>query len=78
MCLERCFNVREGFGRKDDTLPRRMRQEPLEKAGPATGQRVISLDALLDEYYGALGYDGNGVPLPRTLEALGLDPPVVP
>jgi aldehyde:ferredoxin oxidoreductase len=72
VCLERCFNVREGFDRKDDTLPRRMLQEPLAKAGPATGQTVSSLDVLLDEYYGALGYDERGVPRPQTLEALDL------
>jgi aldehyde:ferredoxin oxidoreductase len=72
VCLERCFNVREGFDRKDDTLPRRMLQEPLAKAGPATGQTVSSLDVLLDEYYGALGYDEHGVPRPQTLEALDL------
>ncbi|MBI5017618.1 MAG: aldehyde ferredoxin oxidoreductase family protein [Deltaproteobacteria bacterium] len=72
VCLERCFNVREGFGRADDTLPRRMFREPLLDAGPSTGQRVSSLDTLLDEYYRALGYDAEGVPRLETLEALGL------
>ena len=27
--LERAFNVREGLGRKDDFLPKRIRTEPL-------------------------------------------------
>ncbi|MBE0617517.1 MAG: aldehyde ferredoxin oxidoreductase family protein, partial [Proteobacteria bacterium] len=62
VCLERCFNVRDGFGRKDDALPARMREEPLKNAGPATGQVVGDLDGLLDEYYEALGYSREGVP----------------
>ncbi|MDF1554537.1 MAG: aldehyde ferredoxin oxidoreductase family protein [Deferrisomatales bacterium] len=72
VCLERCFNVREGFGRKDDTLPKRMLTEPLEKAGPASGQTVADLDTLLDEYYQALGYTPDGVPSPDRLAELGL------
>jgi aldehyde:ferredoxin oxidoreductase len=62
VCIERCFNVREGFDRKDDTLPERMRQEPLRKAGPATDQMVVNLEHLLDEYYQALGYTPQGIP----------------
>jgi aldehyde:ferredoxin oxidoreductase len=71
--LERCFNVREGFSRKDDTLPERMMTEPLQNAGPATGQVVRNLDALLDEYYAALGYGKDGIPTQETLKRLGLD-----
>jgi len=73
VCLERCFNVREGFSRKDDTLPKRMQSSPLENAGPATGQVVRNLDALLDEYYDALGYSRQGIPTDATLASLGLD-----
>jgi len=72
VCLERCFNVREGFDRTSDTLPPRMLQEPLQNAGPATAQVVRDLDALLDEYYQALGYDERGVPTKEKLEELGL------
>lgn len=71
--LERCYNVREGFSRKDDTLPKRMMTEPLQNAGPATGQVVRNLDALLDEYYAALGYSRDGIPTRGTLNRLGLD-----
>jgi len=73
LCLERCFNVREGFSRKDDRLPHRMLTEPLRNAGPSTGQVVRKLDTLLDEYYAALGYAPNGVPTPQKLAELGLD-----
>jgi len=72
LCLERVFNVREGFRRKDDTLPARMLTEPLQNAGPSTGQ-VVRLDKLLDEFYDALGYTRDGVPTDDRLSKLGLD-----
>jgi aldehyde:ferredoxin oxidoreductase len=73
LCLERSFNVREGFSRKDDTLPARMRTEPLANAGPATGQVIRNLDTLLDEYYDYLGYSRQGIPTEDKLRQLGLD-----
>lgn len=72
LCLERAFNVREGFGRRDDTLPERMLTEPLANAGPATGQVIRQLDVMLDEYYQALGYTRDGVPGPERIKELGL------
>ena len=70
--LERAFNVREGFSRKDDTLPSRFLTEPLEKAGPATGEIVRKLDNLLDEYYAAMGYTHQGIPTVERLRELQL------
>jgi aldehyde:ferredoxin oxidoreductase len=72
ICLERCFNVREGFSRKDDTLPERMLYEPLKNAGPATNQIVKELDTLLDEYYRVFGYTKEGIPTFKTLKRLNL------
>jgi aldehyde:ferredoxin oxidoreductase len=72
VCIERCFNAREGFDRKDDTLPERMRKEPLRKAGPATDQKVGNLEHLLDEYYQALGYTAEGIPGIDRLQELDL------
>ena len=72
ICLERCFNVREGFRRKDDTLPKRMFKEPLANAGNATGQVIVTLDTLLDEYYASLGYTKDGVPTQEKIEDLGI------
>jgi len=69
--LERCFNVRDGFSRKDDTLPRRLLQEPLRN-GPAEGQIITHLDALLDEYYDLRGWTRDGLPTPEKLTDLGL------
>jgi len=72
VCMERCFNVREGFSRKDDTLPERMRSEPLRQAGPATDQTVGNLEHLLDEYYQSMGYSSEGIPCVKRLQALDL------
>jgi aldehyde:ferredoxin oxidoreductase len=71
--LERAFNVREGFDRQDDTLPSRFLSEPLENAGPATGQIVRKLDVLLDEYYTAIGYTLQGIPTVEKLRELQLN-----
>ncbi len=73
VCLERLFNVREGFSRKDDNLPDRMLNEPLTNAGPATGQVVRNLDQLLDEYYDILGYTREGIPTSEKLKQLELE-----
>jgi len=70
--LERCFNVREGFSRAQDTLPKRMLEEPLDNAGPATGEVFRAFDDLLDEYYSAMGYDLQGIPTREKLRDLDL------
>jgi aldehyde:ferredoxin oxidoreductase len=72
ICMERCFNVREGFSRSDDSLPRRMVSEPLKNAGPSTGQFVKDLDSLLNEYYDALGYTKEGIPTVERIRDLGI------
>jgi aldehyde:ferredoxin oxidoreductase len=70
--LERCFNIREGFNRKDDTLPRRMYTEPLQ-GGMRDGEIIRKPDVILDEYYEARGWDKNGIPTEATLKRLGLE-----
>ena len=69
--LERCFNIREGFSRKDDTLPKRMYTEPLQ-GGMRDGEIIRKPDVIIDEYYGARGWDSNGIPTKETLARLGL------
>ena len=68
--LERLFNIREGFGRQDDTLPGRLLHEPMAD-GPNQGV-VIDLEPLKDDAYAALGWDSEGRPTAATLSALGL------
>jgi aldehyde:ferredoxin oxidoreductase len=72
--LERLFIAREGITRKDDTLPRRFLEEPMpEGSGPSTGS-VLELEAMLDQYYHARGWDvETGLPTREKLEELGLD-----
>jgi aldehyde:ferredoxin oxidoreductase len=72
--LERAFNVREGFSRKDDTLPVRMRTEPLHtRKAKGEGQMVSHQDEFLDKYYQLRGWTKDGVPAADKLKALGLD-----
>jgi aldehyde:ferredoxin oxidoreductase len=71
--LERAFNLREGKGRRDDTLPRRVLTEPLHTRGAqGEGQVVSQQNEFLDEYYRLRGWNREGVPLPPKLEDLGL------
>ena len=78
--LERCFNMREGLGRKDDTLPWRImheRQPDLENLDLGMeGGGILpqeTLDAMLDEYYRLHGWDPeSGRPTEATLRQLGL------
>jgi aldehyde:ferredoxin oxidoreductase len=71
--LERLILVREGIGRQDDLLPRRILEEPLPE-GMAKG-RVITpemYDEMLDEYYQARGWDNQGIPREETLADLDI------
>ncbi len=71
--LERAFIVREGFGRKQDTLPQRMLNEPLHTRGaPGEGQMIRNLDKFLDRYYELRGWTPQGIPSPEKLNELGL------
>jgi aldehyde:ferredoxin oxidoreductase len=73
--LAKAFNVREGFGRADDTLPERLMTEPL-KAGASKGQFISKqdLDKMLDEYYRERGWDEKtGIPTRAKLVDLGLE-----
>jgi len=67
--LERMFINREGFTRKDDTLPQRLLKEPMPE-GAAKGH-VVELDKMLDEYYDVRGWK-DGKPTKKKLRELGL------
>ena len=71
--LERLFLLAAGFTAADDTLPRRMLQEPLPE-GPAKGS-VTHLGEMLPEYYRLRGWDEQGIPRPETLAGLRLSQP---
>jgi len=65
--LERFMNCREGIGRKDDTLPRRMLE-----ATDEDGWAEIELDAMLAKYYKLRGWDDEGKPNEKALNGLGI------
>lgn len=72
--LTRAFNAREGFTRKDDTLPRRV-MEPLPE-GILKGETYSAgiLENMLDLYYDHRGWDRTrGWPKREKLEELGLE-----
>jgi aldehyde:ferredoxin oxidoreductase len=69
--LERLFNLRDGYARKDDALPPRFSQETLPR-GHSKNQ-VVDLEPLLEEYYRLRGWDAHGVPTREKLEELGLE-----
>ena len=71
--LERAFNVREGFSRKEDRLPDRMLKEPLHTYGaPGEGEMVREMEKFLDRYYELRGWTEKGVPTAGKLDELGL------
>jgi len=69
--LQRMYNIREGLTRADDTLPKRLLEEPLPD-GPAKGH-VVDLEPLLDAYYEYRGWNEYGIPTAEKLQELGLD-----
>ena len=71
--LERMYNVREGFGKKDDMLPERFYNEEIDE-GPSKGQILDKAEfiAELEDYYAARGWDKEGVPTKETLQSLNL------
>ncbi len=68
--IERLFNMRAGFTAADDTLPKRLLEEPLKQGGPKG--HVCRLGDMLPEYYRLRGWDEKGVPTKERLEILGL------
>jgi len=74
--IERIFNLREGFDRKDDMLSDRYFDEPTRRGLAIVRGRSLDrekFNGMLDEYYELHGWDKNGVPSQETLERLGLD-----
>jgi aldehyde:ferredoxin oxidoreductase len=74
--IERMFNAREGFDRKDDMLSDRYFDEPTKRGLAIVRGRTLDrekFEGMVDEYYELHGWDNNGVPTEETLERLGLD-----
>jgi aldehyde:ferredoxin oxidoreductase len=73
--VARLINIREGLGRKDDTLPWKVMNMPIPDEGPVKGAVVTQkeLDLLLDDYYESRGWTLEGVPTAAKLQELGMD-----
>jgi aldehyde:ferredoxin oxidoreductase len=73
--VARLINIREGLGRKDDTLPWKVMNVPIPDEGPVQGAVVTQeeLDLLLDDYYAARGWTLEGVPTLAKVKELGMD-----
>ena len=66
--LARVFNVREGFTRADDVLPKRMAKPHVTKTINEKPVTPETLDAALTLFYGMMGWDTKtGVPTPAKL-----------
>ncbi|MCK8816799.1 aldehyde ferredoxin oxidoreductase family protein [Natroniella sulfidigena] len=68
--LERLFNLDAGIDPQEDTLPKRLLEEPLPD-GPHQGS-VAKLDQLLPNYYTERGWDEEGIPTAEKLTELNL------
>jgi len=68
--MEKLFNLKAGFTKEDDQLPKRLTTEPA-KEGPAKGL-VAGVPEMLPEYYEIRGWDKEGVPTAEKLKSLGL------
>lgn len=68
--LERVFNLKAGIDPSQDTLPKRLLEEPLPD-GPSKGG-VTRLAEMLPAYYEVRGWDQQGVPTAEKLQELGL------
>jgi aldehyde:ferredoxin oxidoreductase len=67
---ERMFNVKAGLVAADDTLPKRMLEEPVP-SGPAAG-RTASLKVMMPIYYEKRGWSVEGIPTEEKLAELGI------
>ncbi|MGH4124024.1 MAG: aldehyde ferredoxin oxidoreductase family protein [Clostridium sp.] len=68
--IERQFNLAAGIDASQDTLPKRLLEDPIPD-GPSKGN-VHKLAELLPEYYKERGWDAKGNPTKEKLEELGL------
>lgn len=70
--MEKVYNIREGWTRKDDSLPPKV-FEPISDGG-AKGSRLSEgeFNLLLNDYYAVRGWSSDGTPKKRKLGKMGL------
>lgn len=72
--LEKAYNVREGWTKKDDYPPPRVVKDPIPD-GVAKGALVTKkeFESMLGAYFAARGWTQEGIPTKRKLAELGLN-----
>ena len=68
--IERLYNLSAGVDPSQDTLPKRLLNDPITD-GPSKGN-VARLSELLPEYYELRGWSADGIPTDERKELLGL------
>jgi len=68
--LERMYNLKAGFTRKDDTLPERLFENEGKNEGYGLPRQEF--EAALQEYYHYRGWDEEGIPGSEKLKELGI------
>jgi aldehyde:ferredoxin oxidoreductase len=69
---KKLYNLREGWTRAEDTLPRRFLSEGLPAGGADARLPRERLEAMVSAYYAARGWDDQGRVPPALVEELGL------
>ena len=72
--LEKIYNVREGWVKKDDYPPPRVMKDPIRE-GPSKGSFVSEeeFEPMLEAYFEARGWSREGIPTKQKLEELEID-----
>jgi len=72
--LQRLFNIREGFSKKDDFIPDRAKQRLLFGAYQDEDRCIIKdYEGMLEEYYKARGWDiKTGIPTEKKIKDLAI------
>ena len=68
--LKRMFGVRCGISKKDDTLPKRLTEQPLLDGG--TKGHLPNIEEMLPIFYKIRGWSSEGIPTNETIKRLGL------
>ncbi len=72
LALARLFNLREGFGTSDDVLPARVMGPHVSGVLSKVRLDPDDLGERIRDYYRERGWSDDGVPMPDTLERLGI------
>jgi aldehyde:ferredoxin oxidoreductase len=71
--LARLFNIREGFSKAEDVLPKRFFQPKTNGALSDKPLKRAVMDKARSTYYILMGWDSKGIPIPEKVEALGIE-----